>query len=82
MMINYHSHPKNTHNFKIKVFEILKNSKYNFKTLFKFQKSFAIGKWVIMCMTYEQSCDLWLKKLKFNIINIFSMISNYDHFSK
>jgi hypothetical protein len=51
---------KNIHNLKN---WIKKNSKYNFK-MFKFQESFARCKWVIMCMTYEQSCDLWLKKTK------------------
>jgi hypothetical protein len=35
-----------------------------------------------MCMTYEQSCDLWYKKLKIKVVNIFSMIWNYDKFSK
>jgi hypothetical protein len=57
MMITYHPHMKNTHNFKIVILEILKISKYNFK-MFKFQKSFVGCKWVVMCMTYEQSCGL------------------------
>jgi hypothetical protein len=56
MMITYHPHKKNIHNLKIVVFENFKNSKNHFKIL-KFQKSFARYKWVIMCMTYEQS---WL----------------------
>jgi hypothetical protein len=57
MMITYHPHMKNTHNFKIVVIEIFINSKYYFKT-FKFQESFARCKWFIMCMTYEQSFGL------------------------
>ncbi len=44
-------------NLKIVVLEILRNPKYNFKML-KFQESFARCKWVIICMTYEQSCGL------------------------
>jgi len=61
---------KNTHNFKIMVLEIFRNSKYNFK-MFKFQKSFAKCKWDIKCMTYEQSCGLWYKKLILKIVIIF-----------
>ncbi len=61
---------KNTHNLKIVVFENFKNSKYNFKR-FKFQESFARCKWVIMCMTYEQSCGLRYRKLKLKIVIIF-----------
>jgi len=57
MMITYHPHMKNAHNFKIVVLEIFKNSKYNFR-MFKFQKSFVRCKWVIMCMTFEQSRGL------------------------
>ncbi len=57
MMITYHSHMKNTQIKKIVVLEIFKNSKYDFK-MFKFQESLARCKWVIMCMTYEQICDL------------------------
>jgi hypothetical protein len=48
---------KNTHNLKIVVLEIFRNLKYNFR-MFKFQKSFASCKWVIMYMTYEQSYGL------------------------
>jgi len=48
---------KNAHNFKIVVIENFKNSKYNFR-MFKFQKSFVRCKWVIMCMTFEQSRGL------------------------
>jgi len=44
---------KNIHNLKIVVVEIFRNSKYNFR-MFKFQKSFARCKWVIMCMKYEK----------------------------
>jgi hypothetical protein len=54
MMITYHPHMKDIHNLKIVVFEIFRNSKYNFRT-FKLQKSFIRCKWVIMCMAYEQS---------------------------
>jgi hypothetical protein len=57
MMITYHPYMKNNHNLKIAIFEICRNSKYNFR-MFKFQKSFVECKWVIMCMTYEQSCGL------------------------
>jgi hypothetical protein len=56
-MISYHPHIKKIHIKKIVVFGKFKNSKYNFKT-FKFQESFVKCKLVIMCMTYEQSCDL------------------------
>jgi hypothetical protein len=57
MMITYHPHMKNIHNFKIVILEKKFNSKYNFK-MFKFQESFVKCKWVIMCMTFEQSCGL------------------------
>jgi hypothetical protein len=70
MMITYHPHMKNTHILKIVVLEIFRNSKYNFKN-FKFQKSFARCKWVIMCITYAQSFRLQYKKLYFRIIIIF-----------
>jgi len=53
MMITYHPHMKNIHNIKIVVLEVFRNSKYNFQ-IFKFQKSFAKCKWVIMCITYEK----------------------------
>jgi hypothetical protein len=39
--------------------------------MFKFQESFAKYKWVIMCMTYEQSCSLWCKELEFKVVSIF-----------
>ncbi len=55
---------KNNHNLKIVVLEIFRISKYNFK-MFKFQEPFARCKWVIMYMTYEQSCGLQYKKPKF-----------------
>ncbi len=55
MMIMYHPHMKNTHNFLKIVFKFFRNSKYNFR-MFKFKKSFIRCKWVIMCTTYEQSC--------------------------
>jgi hypothetical protein len=36
-----------------------------------------------MCMTYEQSCGLWYRKLKLKVVrSYFNMIWNYDHFSK
>jgi hypothetical protein len=57
MMITYHPHTKITHNLKIVVLEILRNSKYNFQ-MFKFQNSFVRYKWVVMCMTYEKNCGL------------------------
>ncbi len=57
MMITYYPHMKSTRDSKFVVLEIFLISKYNFK-MFKFQKSFSRYKWVIMCMTYEQSCDL------------------------
>jgi len=60
MLITYHPHMKNTYNFKIVVLEIFRNSKYNFK-MFKFQESFVRCKWVIMYMTFEQSCGLQYK---------------------
>ncbi len=46
-------HMKNTHNLKIMVLEIFRNSKYNFK-MFKFEKSFARCKWVIMCDIFNK----------------------------
>jgi hypothetical protein len=52
MMITYHPHMQNTHDLKIVIFEIFRNSKYHFR-IFKFQDSFATCEWVIMCMTYE-----------------------------
>jgi hypothetical protein len=39
------------------VLEFFENSKYNFR-IFKFIKSFARCRWVIMCMKYEKNCDL------------------------
>jgi hypothetical protein len=57
MMITHHPHSKKNHNKKIVVLEIFLNSKHNFR-MFKFEESFAICKWVIICMTYEQSCGL------------------------
>jgi hypothetical protein len=56
MMITYHPFFKNMHNLKTVILEIFRNSKYI--KMFKFQESFAKYKWVIMCMTYEQSCSL------------------------
>ncbi len=47
---------KSIHNSNKLIFEIFKNSKYNFR-MFKFQESFAKCKWEIMCMKNEQSCD-------------------------
>jgi len=61
---------KSTHNLKIVVLEIFRNSKYDFK-IFKFEKSFVRCKWVIMCITYEQSFGLWYKKLKFKVVIMF-----------
>jgi hypothetical protein len=52
MMITYHPHMKNIHNFKIVVLEILKNSKYNFR-MFKFQDSFARCKRVIINVFFQ-----------------------------
>ncbi len=57
MMITYQLHSKNIHNSKIVILKIFKNSKYNFR-MFKFQESFVKCKWVIMCMTYKESCGL------------------------
>jgi hypothetical protein len=44
---------KNTHNLKIMVLEIFRNSKINFK-MSKFEKSFARCKWVIMCDIFNK----------------------------
>jgi hypothetical protein len=57
MVITYHPHLKNIHNLKIVVLKNFRISKYNFK-MFRFQESFAKYKWVIMCMTHEQSCGV------------------------
>jgi hypothetical protein len=48
---------KSIHSFKIVILENFKNLRYNFRN-FKFQESFARCKWVIICMTYEQSFGL------------------------
>ncbi len=66
MMITYHPHMKSTHNSKIVVAEVFRNSKYNFRN-FKFQESIAKYKWVIMCMKYEKKIGLWFKKLKLKV---------------
>jgi len=50
-IMTYYPHSKSVHNLNIVIFEIFGNSKYNFR-MFKFQKSLARCKWVIMCMTY------------------------------
>jgi hypothetical protein len=54
MMITDHRHEKHK---KFVVLERFKNSKYHFRN-FKLQESFTRCKWVIMCMTYEQSFGL------------------------
>jgi hypothetical protein len=35
-----------------------------------------------MCMTYEESFGLWYRKLKLKVVIIFSVIWNYDYFSR
>jgi hypothetical protein len=56
MMMTYHPHNLEIQNI------ISKCSNFKIQLL---------DKGVIMCMTYEQSCGLWYKKLKFKIVIIF-----------
>jgi len=61
---------KNIHNLTIMILEIFWNSKYDFK-MFKLQEPFVKCKWVIMCVAFEQNCDLWYKKLNLKVVIIF-----------